>query len=149
MLLWLIHKVEEIPLIEATFEKLFDVQFNNQDCNKFLVNNNLDNRGNKKESQNSFIYCDPPYLGTSDNYSNSFTEEQSISLFDTLEKTKCKFAVSEFDNPFILDQAKQRKLNVIVIGERCNLKNRRTEILVTNYQNNPTLFNFKSALLSH
>jgi len=124
-----------IPLIESTFEKLFDVQFNNQDCNKFLINNNLDNRGNKKESDNTLIYCDPPYLGTNDNYSNSFTEEQSKELFDTLEETGCKFAMSEFDHPFILEQAKQRNLNVIIIGERQNLKNRRTEILVTNYSN--------------
>ena len=124
-----------IPLIESTFEKLFDVQFNNQDCNKFLINNNLDNRGNKKESDNTLIYCDPPYLGTNDNYSNSFTEEQSKELFDTLEETGCKFAMSEFDHPFILEQAKQRNLNVIIIGERQNIKNRRTEILVTNYSN--------------
>ena len=43
--------------------------------------------------------------------------------------------MSEFDHPFILEQAKQRNLNVIIIGERQNLKNRRTEILVTNYSN--------------
>ncbi len=42
--------------------------------------------------------------------------------------------MSEFDHPFILDQAKQRGLNVHIIGERQNLKNRRTEILVTNYR---------------
>ena len=43
--------------------------------------------------------------------------------------------MSEFDHPFILEQAKERNLNVIIIGERGNLKNFRTEILVTNYQN--------------
>ena len=44
--------------------------------------------------------------------------------------------MSEFDHPFILKQAKERNLNVIEIGERQNLKNRRTEILVTNYKTN-------------
>jgi DNA adenine methylase len=48
--------------------------------------------------------------------------------------------MSEFDHPFILEQAKQRNLNVITIGERQNLKNRRTEILITNYQKNKNLF---------
>ncbi len=48
--------------------------------------------------------------------------------------------MSEFDNEFILNQAKERNLNVIIIGERQNLKNRRTEILVTNYKKEPTLF---------
>jgi len=47
-----------------------------------------------------------------------------------------KFAVSEFDNDFIIKEAKQRKLNVNYIGSRRNLKNIRTEILVTNYENN-------------
>ena len=46
--------------------------------------------------------------------------------------------MSEFDNPFILNQAKERNLNIIEIGERVNLKNRRIEILITNYENNQT-----------
>ena len=44
--------------------------------------------------------------------------------------------MSEFNHPFILKQAEKRGLNVIIIGERQNLKNRRIEILVTNYKNN-------------
>ena len=90
--------------------------------------------------EKAFFYCDPPYLGTNDNYSNSFTEQDSIDLFDCLQATGCKFAMSEFDNEFILNQAKERGLNVIVIGERKNLKNRRTEILITNYEKQKSLF---------
>lgn len=48
--------------------------------------------------------------------------------------------MSEFDNEFIMQQAKERKLNIIYIGERQNLKNRRTEILITNYQVAKSLF---------
>ena len=48
--------------------------------------------------------------------------------------------MSEFDNPMILDLAKQMNLNVIIIGERQSMKNRNVEILVTNYQKAPTLF---------
>ena len=33
-----------------------------------------------------------------------------------------------------LTKPKERGLNVIIIGERKNLKNRRTEILITNYE---------------
>ena len=122
--------------INLTQKKLYGCRFNNDDFKVFL--NSLSFRGREKDAQNTLIYCDPPYLGTDDNYSNSFTEEQSESLFDTLEETKCKFAMSEFDHPFILEQAEKRNLNVIIIGERQNLKNRRTEILVTNYSNSQT-----------
>ena len=124
--------------LNETFEKLKNVQMNNCHFKRFINSISLDDRGNKKESEQTFIYCDPPYLNTTDNYSNSFTESDSLELFETLQSTGCKWAMSEFDHPFILDQAKQRGLNVIQIGERQNLKNRRTEILVTNYQNRQT-----------
>lgn len=114
--------------LEITFNLLSDINFSNFDFRKFLTS--IEFRGS-----NEFIYNDPPYLGTTDNYSNSFTEQDSFDLFEANQATKCKWAMSEFNHPFILEQAKERGLNVITIGERQNLKNRRTEILVTNYQN--------------
>jgi DNA adenine methylase len=129
-------KINFILLIESTFNYLFDVQFNNCDFKKFLIDQSL----REKEPKETLIYCDSPYLSTVDTYSDSdtWTEQDSLDLFDCLEATGCKFAMSEFDHPFILEQAKERGLNVIIIGERQNLKNRRVEILVTNYENAQT-----------
>jgi len=42
--------------------------------------------------------------------------------------------MSEFDHPFILEQAKERDLIVEKIGIRRNLNNRRMEILIMNYR---------------
>jgi DNA adenine methylase len=120
--------------LESTQDKLFDVHFNNTDCDKFIRDISFQTDG-RNDEEKTLIYCDPPYLGTNDNYSDSFTEEQSETLFNTLEAKGCKFAMSEFDHPFIIEQADKRNLNLIIIGERNNLKNRRTEILVTNYSN--------------
>ena len=126
-------------VIDLTYELINDVKFNNCDFRKFI--NSLAINDCDITSKNSFIYADPPYIETDNNYLNSFTKKDSIDLFDCLQETGCKFAYSEFDHPFILNQAKERNLNVIIIGERQNLKNRRTEILVTNYQNiQPKLF---------
>jgi DNA adenine methylase len=116
--------------IENTFEFLKDVQFLNFNFKDVFKKVQI------KEPNDVFIYCDPPYLGTSNNYSHSFKEEDSFDLFEANEKTGCKWAMSEFDHPFILQQAKERNLNVIEIRERQNLKNRRAEILVTNYKTN-------------
>lgn len=124
--------------IDKTFDCIYGCQFMNFDFRKAIrvATSQL------SENEDIFLYCDPPYISTVDTYSdsNSFTEKDSIDLFDCLQETRCKFAMSEFDNPFILQQAKERNLNVITIGERQNLKNRRTEILVTNYKNHPSLF---------
>jgi DNA adenine methylase len=125
------HKQPVFELLNTTNKMIFDVQFSNTDFRKFLsgISFRCD-----EEINNTLIYCDPPYLETSDNYSDSFTEQDSIDLFNCLEETGCKWAMSEFDNPFIIEQAKQRNCHVHIIGARQNLKNRRTEILITNYE---------------
>ena len=122
-------------LLDKTFDLISGVQFMNVDFRRFF--NNFQIRGTEEQH---FIYCDPPYLGTVDNYSHSFTEQDSEDLFNLLMQSKCKFAVSEFDHPFILEQAQKNGLNTLIIGERQNLKNRRTEILITNYEQQPSLF---------
>ena len=91
-------------------------------------------------------YNDPPYLKTGNNYSHSFTEQDSFDLFEiNCQKAKeypnkFYFAISEFNHPFILEQAKERNLNIINLGERRTLNNRNTEILVTNYETERSLF---------
>ena len=125
-----------IKLINPTFEYLFDVQFNNCDFKRFLECISFDDRKTPKETDKTFIYCDPPYIDTNDNYSNSFTKQDSIDLFDCVQATGCKFGMSEFDNEFIINQAKERGLFIHYLGERQNLKNRRTEIYICNYKTN-------------
>lgn len=91
-------------------------------------------------------YNDPPYLGTGENYNYPWSEKDSFDLFETNHNLSLKypnkyfFAISEFNHPFIIEQAKQRNLNIIEIGERQNIKNRRTEILITNYETENSLF---------
>ena len=127
--------------LNKTFEILENVKFDNSDFRTFLNKNiAFGTSGFSCLPEKCFIYCDPPYLGTDNNYSNSFTKEDVVDLFDCLEATKCKFAVSEFDHEFILEEAERRGLVVNYIGERQNLKNRRSEILITNYQARHTLF---------
>ncbi len=117
--------------IKKTYDFLFGVDFMNYDFRDVFKKIPFHN---EKEINESFVYADPPYLNTGNNYSSSFTEKESIDLFDCLQKTGCKWAMSEFNNLFILDQAEQRKLNVHIIGERKTLKNRQIEILITNYK---------------
>jgi len=118
--------------IDKSFELLQDVQFNNTDCVKFIKSISFRHR---EDVSTTFIYNDPPYLGTGSNYENqNWNKIYFTDLLNANINTGCKFAVSEFDNEFVIQEAKKRNLNVIIIGERINLKNRRTEILITNYE---------------
>jgi len=91
--------------------------------------------------ESTFVYSDPPYFETNNNYNcGTWTKNDVVDCFDVTFNSGFNGAMSEFDHPFILQQAKERNLNVITIGERQNLKNRRTEILITNYVTYPKLF---------
>lgn len=123
--------------IEKTHEMLFGCQFTNVDF-RVMLNKISFHRAN--EMNETFIYCDPPYLGTTNNYSDGFTEKDFDDLLKIMVESGCKFAISEFDNPIVIQKAKDCGLHIQVIGERRNIKNRRTEILITNYNLQPTLF---------
>ncbi len=88
---------------------------------------------NFPEHQKIVIYCDPPYLDTDNNYQAGFCKQDVIDLFDLLQQYDYPFYYSEFNHPFIVEQAKERSLDIITIGERQSLKNRSTEIVVTNH----------------
>ena len=125
--------------IDQCFEKLFDVKFSNSDFRRFFKNlsfNDVDFGKSSGERDKTFIYNDGPYLNTVNTYSDSdiWIESDSYDLFEENQKTGCKWAMSEFNHPFILDQVKERNLNIIIIGERRNLKKRSVEILITNYK---------------
>lgn len=114
-------------------KKLSGALFYNRDYVDFLecvVPDNL---------KNAFCYCDPPYVNTDANYAG-FTANDFCNLLDVLISKNIKFAVSEFDSDFVVREAKKRKLNVVRIKERKNLKNRRMEILIMNYDAGNSLF---------
>ncbi len=121
--------------IEPTFEYMKDARFMNVDFRKVIKMISFCDESALCKRSDSFIYSDGPYYETEGWYSiNDNKEQDVIDHFDMLCNSGVRFAMSEFDNEFILDNAKQRGLNVITIGERRNLKNRRTEIHITNYE---------------
>lgn len=118
--------------IDETNKLIFGCEFMNYDFRDVFKKISFKD---DTEASDAVVYCDPPYLETTNNYSSGFMESDSEDLFNVLVNSKCKFFISEFDHPFILEQSIKYNLNVINIGERLNMKNRRTEILVTNYEN--------------
>lgn len=113
---------------KQTYDYLKDAQFMNKDFRK-VIDSIAD-----REKGKAFVYADPPYVGTSSNYEDKSWKPQDLDdLMGKLKNSKVKFAISEFDSPDVLRLARKHKLKVLEIGERRNLGNRRTEVLVVNY----------------
>jgi DNA adenine methylase len=122
--------------INNSIEKLKSANIKFMSCDFRQVLNKLNWRDRKEERiayYQAFIYADPPYIETTNNYQESFVEQDTQDLFELLTGSGIRFALSEFDNPFVLGLAEKHGLHVTELGERQNLKNRRTEILITNY----------------
>lgn len=113
-------------------KKLEHVQFTNCDFRQVVNQINF----HREDRDRAFIYADPPYLDTTNNYAKNckFSKTDVSDLFDTLVKSGIRFAMSEFDHPYILELVQHHKLNVVQLCERRTIGNRRTEILITNYQ---------------
>ena len=109
-------------------------------CDFRKVLNKVSLRDKENGKKTAFIYADPPYLSTASPLNRDFTEQDTRTLFKMLVESEIRFAISEFANPVILELAKKYSLRVIEIGERCNLKNRRAEILIINYDISEELF---------
>jgi DNA adenine methylase len=129
-------KKQILNKIDSVFSVMQNAKFTN--CDFREVFQKISFRPGNKE--NAFIYADPPYLGTTSNYSNSFKKSDVIDLFDCLINSGTRFAYSEFDNPFIIEQANERGLNIEYVCERNTIKNKNIEILITNYKNDNLLF---------
>lgn len=129
--------------IEPTFKYMADAKFMCVDFRDVLKMISFQDKAMLCTRSDSFIYSDAPYWGTDGWYTHTHKKEQdTIDHFDMLVNSDIRFGMSEFDNEFIMDMATDRKLNIIPICERRNLKNRRNEILITNYSNNKNLFSF-------
>lgn len=128
-----------IPKIKKTLAYLGDDRIMNEDfrnvVKKVSFSKNLITR------DQSMIYLDPVYLGTSHYYRvPTWTEEDSFDCFNIMSNEGIPAAMSEFDHPFILSEAKKRGFTVIPIKKRLNIKGEALEVLITNYKPQCFLF---------
>jgi DNA adenine methylase len=126
-------KCQMLKLINATVKLLANgkIKWHSCDFEKFLANISI---SDDLDRSKSFIYCDPPYLNTYDNYDTPAWKVEDLErLILACQNKVCKFAISEFDSPDVLNLQNKYGLHLNIIGEVKNMKNRRTEILLTNY----------------
>ena len=134
------HKEMIFNRLNATIKMLSNAVISNKDWQDFLTSISFRHSSDK---QRAFIYADPPYCNTrQDTYNTGkgWGETSLRALVSFLCSYGCKFGISEFDSPGVLQLAKEFELQINYIQERQNLKNRRTEILLTNYNPQTNLF---------
>jgi len=110
-----------------------NIQFLNCDFRKVLKKISF-HIARPNQKKRAFVYADPPYLDVSNAYGFKWQEKDFQDLVDLLIDSEIRFAISEFDNPKVIEYAKSKRLNIVNLCNRRNLGNHRNEILITNYQ---------------
>ncbi|MFC7346005.1 DNA adenine methylase [Chryseobacterium zhengzhouense] len=119
--------------LDKTFLQLQDVKIMNRDFRDVLPRISFSKGQNDKEQ--CLVYLDPIYYGTEHYYQvPEWSKKDSLDCLDIVKNCGIKSAMSEFKNDFIIDEALSRNLNVFPVKSRANIKNRQTEILITNYE---------------
>lgn len=127
--------------LDLTFEKLKNVKIMSKDFRKVIPSISFTKGLNDKE--HCLVYMDPIYFGTEHYYRvPNWNESDTTDCLDIMVTCGIKCAMSEFNHPFVLSEARKRGLNIIYLRERANIKNRRTEILITNYEASQSSFDF-------
>lgn len=127
--------------IDPTFEALQDVKITTNDFREVLPKISFSEKVLSKND--SFILLDPIYLDTEHYYNvPEWTVNDTLDCFNIMQTSGIKSGLCEFDHPLIVEEAKKRNLNIIPIKERRNIKNRRKEIFITNYESPQHKFNF-------
>lgn len=126
--------------IEPTFERLRNCQIMNEDFREVLSKISFYPTVMKREE--SFIYLDPCYLDREHTYKvPKWTKDDTLACFDIMENEGIPAAMSEFDHPFVMEEARRRNFPIIPIKRRRNLTSRKdNEILITNYWPQSLLF---------
>lgn len=119
--------------IDPTFEMLKNSKILNVDFRNVLKKISFHKDVTPKSD--CFVYLDPVYLNTEQWYRvPNWTIKDTEDCFIIMATCGIKCAMSEFDSPEILELAIKYEMNVIYLKDRQNIKNKRQEILITNYE---------------
>ncbi|MFK5856578.1 MAG: DNA adenine methylase [Bacteroidota bacterium] len=122
-----------IKNIEPTFLMLQNAKITNDDFRNVIDKISFSETVMKKSD--AFVYLDPIYLDTTHFYKvPKWTVNDTEDCFKIMDTCGIPSAMSEFTHESVLDFASDYNMNVIYLKERRNIKDRKIEILITNYK---------------
>lgn len=127
--------------IEPTFIRLQNAKILNKDFREVLPSISFSKGLNDKDQ--CFCYMDPIYEETEHYYKvPKWSRQDTNDCFDIMKSSGIRCAMSEFDSQFLRRRAKELSLHYHVLKERANIKNRRIEVLITNYEDSQYRIDF-------
>lgn len=93
-----------------------------------------------RDTENSFFYCDPPYVGSNCGHYDGYTQSDFDSLLDTLSNIKGKFLLSSYPNDVLHEHVKAKGWYQWTVDQRVTINNkgnnlkRKVEVLTSNYE---------------
>jgi DNA adenine methylase len=113
---------------KAYESRLHKTQIENNDAIKVI---------DRCDSKSSFIYCDPPYIGTNMGHYKGYSEAEYKKLLDKLAKLKGKFLLSSFPSSILNAYIKKYKWKTKSIKGHISVTKhtdkKKTEMLIMNY----------------
>lgn len=120
--------------IDPTFKMLQNAKITSNDFREVLSKISFSEKVTSKDD--THLLLDPVYYDTEHYYNvPKWTKNETLDCFDIMQNSGITATMCEFNHPFIINEAKKRDLNIIYLKERQNIKNRKIEILITNYDN--------------
>jgi DNA adenine methylase len=97
-----------------------------------------------RDSQDTFFYIDPPYVGAHQSHYHGYTEEHFIALLNCLSHLEGKFILSSYPNELLTAYTKENnwhtqsldrplRANLITKNQGNSKRKRTTEVLTMNY----------------
>ena len=91
---------------------------------------------NSRDSEDSFFYIDPPYVGSCQGHYDGYGQDDFDKLLNTLSIIKGKFLLSSFPNDILNGFIKKNKWHTKEIVMNCSASSagkKKTEVLTSNY----------------
>ena len=110
-------------------KRLQNVQIENNDACEVILN---------RDSENTFHYCDPPYIGANQGHYGEYTQEHFNELLETLSNVKGRFLLSSYQNEELSKYVERfgwhQKEIVLSLGSSLKKGRKREEILTANFK---------------
>lgn len=110
-------------------ERLRMVQIENNDAIKVIQ---------RSDSKDTFMYCDPPYIGSDMGHYKGYSENDYKQLLDALVKVKGKFLLSSYPSTILAQYIKKYNWKIKKVEKFVSVTKhtdkKKTEMLVMNYE---------------